>query len=93
MFYSHLVRHLHVLNKDLLIHPLRIPLIERVCTYEHLVHDDANGPPINWEGVPNFLDLLRSKVGWRSDSFVDQLIMSQHLCRAKVSNLEIAFLI
>ena len=67
VLYPHLVRHLHVLTNDLLIHPLHISLIERVRAYKHFVHDDANCPPVNREGVPTLFDLLWSKICRRAD--------------------------
>ena len=80
---------------DLLLEFCLILRVEGKNTNEHLVHDDADGPPVRCKGITFAFDQLRSKVGRKFFVFIAQnrLMVTINLSHAEVDYFEIASLI
>ena len=89
------MRKLGFMLNDLPLERILILGVEGKKTNEHLVHDDADGPPVRCKGITFAFDQLWSKVGCNFFVFVAQnrILLAINLSHAEVNYFEIASLI
>mmetsp|Transcript_7904 Transcript_7904/g.19224 ORF Transcript_7904/g.19224 Transcript_7904/m.19224 type:complete len:210 (-) Transcript_7904:720-1349(-) len=82
---------LHLAEEDLLVDPEGVLVIEGGVPGEHLVHEDAKGPPVDRLAMPLALDDLRRKVLRRPTQ--GPRPVRDHLRKPEVGDFEVALVV
>ena len=78
---------------DLHLQHVLVFVEERSDTNEHLVHEHADGPPVDRKVVTRLLENLGGHVLRRASNGTRQLSLLQALSQSKVNQLDVAILI